>query len=620
MLENEDNRKVVLWSYLLLFVGLCLMFLGKLRSYDLWWHLRAGRYIVEKGTVPYFDIFSYTAPGRAWIYHSWIGGVILSVIYEWGGLKALVLLRAVAIAGSLTMAVRVARRRGVSFGLAALLAVVCAYQLQPLSLMRPYLFSFLLFIIFYSLLQDSFQSGWTDQQRETSGGSRFTYLWGEGGHLLILPGLMLLWVNVHAGFVAGLLLAGCFVPGEAIRVMIGRDAERSVWRQLFIERAGNRFRSYVLIVVLCLVATIVTPYGAGVLTYPIRLLWEVDMVAEIDEWQPLALSAQFAPVWFMFAVVIFVVVRTGSRMIKTGRLWNMGQLAVDFAILGGFGVLSLGAARHIGWFCLVATPILGSHLGLSAALHNRSTQRSLSYTAFVLMMCILVIQLQRSKVSAGAIDEAKLPGKAVEYLEGRDIPGPMYNVYEWGGYLIWQRWPEQKVFIDGRCLVYGDEIIEQTVDVARGRDGWQGVLERYDIRSVLLRYPKYDVEHFFKGDQWRCVYWDETALIAVRKDFAGQMRQFEIANPVVWDDRLTAGNAEKALEEIDLVLDRDPENWRAWLFRGRILEKMYKGDEADKTHLREAKTAADRARALGGRTRELRELRNRLGGTGSYSE
>jgi hypothetical protein len=38
---------------------------------DIWWHVKAGEWILEHGRVPRLDIFTYSSEGRPWIDLHW---------------------------------------------------------------------------------------------------------------------------------------------------------------------------------------------------------------------------------------------------------------------------------------------------------------------------------------------------------------------------------------------------------------------------------------------------------------------------------------------------------------------------------------------------------------------
>jgi hypothetical protein len=78
------------------------------------------------------------------------------------------------------------------------------------------------------------------------------------------------------------------------------------------------------------------------------------------------------------------------------------------------------------------------------------------------------------------------PAGAVDYLRASALDGKMFNEYHWGGYLISQLFPKQRVFVDGRADVYGDDFVERYMEARRLKPGWQGVLDEHDIQIVLV--------------------------------------------------------------------------------------------------------------------------------------
>src|SRR5271166_2472106 len=62
---------------------------------DLWWHLRAGQWIVETRAVPHFDPFSFTRAGHAWVAHEWLSEVAFYELWKLGGAAALIVFSAV---------------------------------------------------------------------------------------------------------------------------------------------------------------------------------------------------------------------------------------------------------------------------------------------------------------------------------------------------------------------------------------------------------------------------------------------------------------------------------------------------------------------------------------------
>jgi hypothetical protein len=276
-----------------------------------------------------------------------------------------------------------------------------------------------------------------------------------------------------------------------------------------------------------------------------------------------------------------------------------GQIFTDCLLMGGFAFMALRSVRNVAWFLLLVPPVLGYHFQFARQLLGipRDQRRRQFYGILAVLLGLGAVVWQVSRGGFGiGISRRKLPVRAVRYMEDHPVPGPTYNVYEWGGYLIWRRWPEARVFVDGRTLVYGDRIIRAALCVSDGEDGWQEVLERYGVRSILIRYGKRESRHFFVEGDWECVFWDDTALVAVRSGDAPSLRRYYLTNPVTFSSTFEHIDPRPVLQELDRVLDADAQNWRAWTFRSEALLKEADLERGRSAALhREAVKAARRA-------------------------
>ena len=585
------------------------MFVTHLGAYDLWWHLKAGESIVRTGAVPHQDPFSFTAAGRPWTYHSWFSGVVLYLVFSAYGVPGLIMLRAVLIAGSLLLSWSAARRRGVGAGLAAVLVLAACQQLQPRALTRPYVFSFVFFVVFYIVLQRMFRDVGPQAEPEDSPPGVRAYLWGGKGRLLLLPALTLPWANLHGGFLVGVLLIGAFGAAELIE-LLARSRGKALPTTLLAAPSGARFRALLIAGLLCLAASLVTPYGAGTLLYPFRLFTQVKLTAQVQEWRPTPLSSDYVVFWALAALAALVLARAGLALRRRGGSsgGGVGRFCADALLLVGFGALAVHSVRHVSWFVLLVAPVLGYRLTAARTAAPQPEGRDLTGArrerVYVLAAGALAVVLCLRQFCGGVnvgfgVARENLPVGACDYLaEQKGLPDRFFNVYEWGGYLIWRFWPQRQVFIDGRCLVYGDRIIGEAMTVARGREGWQGILEHYGVEGIIIRYRARDSSHFFRSGRWHCIYWDDTAVIAVSERVRSRAPEgvefLPLSNPVVFDEQLEESPPEALLAEIGKVLKREPRCWTALAERARCLLAMARRQPARRDALVQEALAAAR--------------------------
>jgi hypothetical protein len=213
----------------------------------------------------------------------------------------------------------------------------------------------------------------------------------------------------------------------------------------------------------------------------------------------------------------------------------------DLALTSFFCYMSLWAGRNIALFTLVTAPVLMRYgaealrtlweairaydveQGLVGELGRAQLAPGPQLTALNWFILILVLSLCAIKVYQPlrtevnlAVQEKHLPVEAVRFIRDNNLPGPMFNSYNWGGYLIWHLYPDYPVFIDGRTDLYDDEFIREYVKVTLARPGWREVLDRYEVNFILIESDSILAAFLAEGDEWQSVYVDTIATIFLR--------------------------------------------------------------------------------------------------------
>jgi hypothetical protein len=114
------------------------------------------------------------------------------------------------------------------------------------------------------------------------------------------------------------------------------------------------------------------------------------------------------------------------------------------------------------------------------------------------------------------VSEETHPVHAVAFLQANPLPGNMFNKYSWGGYLIFALDPPQKVFIDGRADMYGEEIFGDYQKIVGIKKEVDELLEKYAVNFVLFDTDAPLVRYLTATKRWREIYRDEEASILLR--------------------------------------------------------------------------------------------------------
>ena len=454
---------------------------------DVWWHLRAGDQIVHHGIIR-TDSFSHTMAGARWVDHSWGAEVVLYAVWRLAGTYGLALYTAVLATLGMWLVHRMSSGSLLARGPALLLgAATAAIFWTP----RPQMLSFALTAALLYLLHLHKR-----EQRDL--------LW-------VVPVLMAVWANLHAGYSIGLILLLGSIGGEVLGHLYDRNGETVVpW-------AG--VRKLAIVTAASVAAVCVNPYGWRILAVPLQTIGIGALQDYVLEWR----SPDFHEysTWpFAFLVLALVGVLGASRR----RLdWT------DFCLAAGTAFMGLLAARNIAVFAVVATPILARHLAGIAADRGWATpdtapvgRRQALLHAILVAVIVLAVgaktvaELERP--TAAADQRRTLPVGAADYLRRDDPPGLMFNSYNWGGYLMW-RLPDRPVFVDGRTDLYGDDfIVHDYLDVVDGAPGWEETLDRYDVGILVIEADSTLARMLRRDDAWRVTYEDDRATVFQRTD------------------------------------------------------------------------------------------------------
>ncbi|HYV11527.1 MAG TPA: hypothetical protein VE980_11555 [Pyrinomonadaceae bacterium] len=442
---------------------------------DLWWHLKAGQQIIDTRSIPHTDDYSFTKQGSEWVAHEWLSEVIMQAIYRVTGLTGLVTIFSLIIVIALWLTYRRCEGRPYAASIAIVLAAAAS---SPLFGVRPQMLTLLLASVYIALLEHF------DTRR----------IWW------LVP-LMLLWVNLHAGFALGLALIGLYL----VRAVLDRE-----W---------NEVRPLLISLIVCAAVVPLNPNGFRMFSYPYETLTSPSMAAFIQEWA----SPDFHKTTYLPLAILLL--STFAAMALSPKRPRPGEI---FLVL----ITALGAlrsVRHIPIFSLFAAPVLAKHLWAIAK--ERGWDELLTGAEarpdglkllinIILLLAPLVLAVTRIYHFASHqrnYETLRNPVAAVEFLKSQHLPGPIYNRYGWGGYLIYQLYPEYRVYIDGRADVYGDAFFTEAMQVYDGVGNWKEPLDRYGIQTVIIDNDVALSTALRNDKEWSNVYEDDQAVIFRRR-------------------------------------------------------------------------------------------------------
>jgi len=435
---------------------------------DTYWHIATGRWIWAHATVPTTDPFSYTLHGAPWIAHEWLAELILAAVYEALGWAGLVLLSALAVAASLALlfgALECRVRSAAALGAAAMAFFLMAAHVTA----RPHVLALPILVAWSAAVVSA-----RDRERPPS--------------LLLLP-LMALWANLHGGFVVGFGLAGA-LGLEAVLAAgsgPGRRAAISGWGRFLAGAA---------------LASLLTPQGFAGWWFPFRLMSLDFALSLVGEWRSAPFSL-FEPLVLWLAVLIAFSLAVGLRAPLTRVLMVTGLVAI-----------ALRHTRNAELLAMLAPILLAEPVGrLLPPSPPRGRPRARHIAAFVLFIASATAA---ASLRGYAHDNPGIaPTAALAAARHAGLTGPIFNDYDFGGFLIFEGVPP---FVDGRIDLYGDDFM-RLYAAALSADGGAlaRVLDHYGVTWSLLKPDEPAVAALDRDPRWERIYADASAVVHRRR-------------------------------------------------------------------------------------------------------
>lgn len=472
----------------------------KISDPDVFWHLATGRWIWRWRQIPKVDPFSWTAPGRKWIAHEWLTEAIWHPIYVAFGWAGLILASTLTILLSFAVVHRTAHRLGASQGTATFAVALGAGSTVHTWGTRPQMFSLLFTAIYLSMAARSELST-----------RRF---------VMTTSVLMLLWANMHGGYMFGIAVLGALAVGTILDELYRGPQPRTRWKRL---HKSSRVQKYSIATILAILVSAINPNGIHGLIYPFTYLGDNASTRYIVEWfAPSFSDPQYWPFGLGLALLAFVLVH--SRKIFPTSTY---LICIPLAALG------VQSVRNIGQFAIVSAPWIA--VGLTTLFARRKAE-AVASTASVPTAADQKAKAVIHTVAAGAsviawsiLAAANLGTAANEAAIAKEYPvaaakalttapgGQLFNQYGWGGYLT-LRTPQYKVFVDGRPDMYGDAFMDRYMDTWRMKQGWQQRLEEDGVDQVLVEPSSALGEALAKDPKWKIHYQDDLAVLYILAD------------------------------------------------------------------------------------------------------
>jgi hypothetical protein len=413
--------------------------------------------------------------------------VLLSRAYAWFGLMG------VGVFGTLlTMAVayavywmvrRLAGRFWVAAGLSTVACSAFLFNLMP----RPVFLSMILFAVTLTLTLEAQRTG------------RLQLLYW-------LPPVFLVWANCHIQFVYGIFAVGLFT---GVHLFLQLREHLGIVPGLVLPSSLPASK-LVLIFVACLLATCVGPYSYHLYSVVFAYAGSKFPYTFIREFMALNFRAVSHYVELMLA---------GAAFFTLGR-----QKRVDLFKLALLSVASAVAFRTMrdSWFlCMTAAACIADCWCGEVEVTEREPGETLPQKAGLAaaLALLLILFARNTDFNTRGLDDAMssvFPVNAINFLRRNPQPGPLYNTFDWGGFLTWYM-PDYPVAIDGRTDLYGDEIDTRFFRTQNGDASYVDDPYLNEAQLVLLSKKVPLAGALLSDERFSLIFQDSLTVVFVRR-------------------------------------------------------------------------------------------------------
>lgn len=470
---------------------------------DLALHILLGDLVRESGGLLPTEPTTYTADDRPFVAHEWLSEVALSAADDALGLAGPVLLVALLTATTFWLLMRRMRETGVSPWPQVAIVLLALLVVNLHLVVRPHVFSWLIALVW-----------WIRLERLRAGEI-------SGTRWLVISGpLMVLWTNLHGGFLLGFVLMGICAVASLLEAVTTSGPGRG--------RALAELRRLLGLGAVVLLLSGLNPFGFRLHLHILEFVRESAMLRQVAEFRSPDFHDPQQHVFLVYSLLVFALLIAGRRR-PAPTDWLLVLVLFDRALV---------SVRNAALFAILTAPLAGRRLEgilreaaaepspagrLARALlassdrllaSDRRSGGALTLAAVAVGALALLVARGPGAIS---FDPARMPVGAADFVEAHPdlFEGRMFNAYPWGGYLAYRLYPEHKTFINGFNDHYGPGLFRDYQEVQGLEAGWREVLDRYRVAwAVVVRDSP--LARALEGAGWEPVYRDDLAELLVR--------------------------------------------------------------------------------------------------------
>ena len=448
----KKNKFNILFIILIISLALVMMIFMRTDS-DYFWHITAGKYMVNHHTILTHDIFSWFVNGKYWMSHEWLFEVIIyymSIIFGKYHLLIYGFINVILILFIFYYSNKEQYHKNKAF---TLIWLVLFFIFDVFMVGRPQLISNILLTLTIYFLIDLYNNK-------------------ESKKIYFLPLITIIWANVHGGssnlpYILSLIFM--FISLFKFDIGIFTSSRKSKKQVL----------TYLIISLICMLCVNICPHGFKMFIYPYINMGNTIMLKTIAEWQPSVISNNSHLPYFIFIFLILIIFLFSKKKIKF----------LDFCLYMISIYLGLKSIRFWGYTYIIMTYVVFNYI------EKRKDDKGTELVFLILSFSFILIFSLSFNIIIKDTNDKLISDKMINIIK-KENPKRLYNDYGAGGYLIYKDIP---VFIDGRADLYSDYNYRDSLDIMYYKESFNTKLNKYKFDYYFVS-DGFQINNYLKNN------------------------------------------------------------------------------------------------------------------------
>lgn len=458
---------------------------------DLGRHIKLGEIITKTGSVPKINLFSYTNPDFPFINTHWLFEVLTYLASQTTGIYFLLILKLIVVLLSVWLILKIIPEENSALLLP--IGFIFLHVLRERTELRPEILSFFFTALTIYILE------------------LYTSLRGVIATkvIFLLPLIQLIWINTHIYFFVGLVL-------QAIYLI------QRIGAKLVHPPGGLRWHLLFFIFVASVLVSLLNPNGLSGILYPLNVSKNYGYTVVENQTMFWLESIGFQDQNFLF-----VKLAAGLIVLSLIITFIRRRFDIKSTLLALFGLaLALLNVRSFPYLVFISLP---------AVIMSFGPIKKTKLTLFLsLITCFLLLYESFFYLNGNYYkyhDSIDTPGLrmeesgkgAMDFVLAKHLPGPIYNNFDIGSYIIYRGYPKYQVFVDGRPEAYPADFFQNIyIPTEYDYNKFKNLDQQYHFQTVIFSYldqtpwGKAFLQEALKDQQWKLVYLDDFMLILVK--------------------------------------------------------------------------------------------------------